>query len=163
MSLFAPSYFASTWSGPHLLFIGNCSIGGPSSSFVLQSVEFVCPHYKKAFLEVGFISLEKSGTWVHGFWPSWADAPAASQKCWVGVKMQQSCHCKLEKEKKIQRLYLPLRWPGHVTVTVQGVTLTALLGRQGNMKQCIWSMGSSKKHLREHRFEKKRESWLTQR
>lgn len=72
---------------------------GPKFIFVLQLLEFVFPHYKKSFLELGFSSLEKSSTWVHGFWPSWADAPAASQKCWVGVEMQQSCHCKLEKEK----------------------------------------------------------------
>lgn len=84
---------------------------------------------RSSFLELGFSSLEKSGTWVHGFWPSWADAPAASQKCWVGVEMQQSCHCKLEKEKKeIQRLYLPLRSPGHVTRPCRG-TPAALLVR----------------------------------
>lgn len=93
--------------GSHLVFNGDSSTGVPSSFFALQLLEFGFPHYKKCFLEVRYSSLEKSGTWVHGFWPSWADAPAASQKCWVGVEMQQSCHCKLEKVKIHQRLYLP--------------------------------------------------------
>lgn len=102
--------------GPHVLFNGDSSVWGPSSSFVLQLLESVFPHYKKSFLELGFSSLEKSSTWVHGFWPSWADAPAASQKCWVGVEMQQSCHCKLEKEKKKpQNRGFIYHWRGLVT------------------------------------------------
>lgn len=43
--------------GTHPLF--NCSTGVPSSSFVLQLLEFGFPHYKKHFLEVGYSSLEK--------------------------------------------------------------------------------------------------------
>lgn len=39
--------------GSHLLFNGGSSIGAPSSSVVLQLLEFSFPHYKKHFLEVG--------------------------------------------------------------------------------------------------------------
>lgn len=56
----------------------------------------------------------------------------------------------------MQRLYLSLRGPGHVTVTVQGHSDRIASEAQGNMKQCIWLMRSSKKHIWEHCFEKKR-------
>lgn len=134
--------------GSHLLFNDGSSIGAPSSSFVLQLLEFGFPHYKKSFLEVGYSSLAKSSTWVHGFWPSWADAPAASQKCWVGVEMQQSCHCKLEKVKSNQRLYLPC----HQNSVGAHCTASEV---QGNMRQCPQLMRSPKTHLCELWEEKK--------
>lgn len=80
---------------------------------------------------------------MHGFWPSWADVPAASQKCWVGVEMQQSCHCKLEKVKSNQMLYLP----HHQNST--GAHYTASEA-QGNTRQCSTQlMTSPKPHLHE--------------
>lgn len=121
-------------------------------------------HYKKSFLELGVSSLEQSSTWVHGFWPSWADAPAASQKCWVGVEMQQSCHCKLEKQKSDTEALFSTVGAFWTSLWLCRGTLTALLiEAQDNMKQCMWLMSRSKKHLCEHCFEKKRETWLTQR
>lgn len=46
-------------AGTHRLFNCDSSIGVPSSSFVLQLLEFGFPHYKKHFLEAGHSSLEK--------------------------------------------------------------------------------------------------------
>lgn len=70
---------------------------------------------------------------------------------------------KRKKKTPKQRLYLPLKGPGHIIVTVQGHTDCTASEPQRNMRQCMWLMRSSEKHLCEHCFEKKRETWLTQR
>ena len=76
---------------------------------------------------------------MHGFWPSSADAPAASQKCWAGVETQQSCHCKLEKENKYRGFIC--HWGGPVTSPwlCRG-RLTALLAshRATRSSACGW-------------------------
>lgn len=92
--------------GLHLVFNGHSYTRAQVLILYYSYQNLFPPHFKKSFLELGFSSREKRGTWVHGFWPSWADAPAASQKCWVGAEMQQSCHYKLEKEKKKYRGFI---------------------------------------------------------